>query len=505
MDALPRYRLTVAAALAVAVVAGWQIAQERLLLAGLLGGVLLLWLLSRLAGVAIDALVVGGVLFGYLVGNRGFAQLHTPGLPLLPGELALGVGMVVLAWQTARTKALPVRRDALNFLLLCWLALGAARLRLDFPAHGFVAVRDFATLYYALFFFLAQAMSADPGRRRWLERCLTAGFALVAPVFLAFTRWPDFFSAHLAVFGVPLIYVKSDVAGGFMVAGVFWFLATPTLANRRWAFALASLNLVGVALSNSRAALVALAVACGWLAVCRDWRRLRPIGAMAATGLMVLLLATAASDRPFTQSLIYRLYASATSTMDFNASTNYESAGLGDKLDNNQFRLIWWQAVVDETLDRGPWLGLGFGYDLADQFLRIYYGEGGEDFSARSPHNFLLTVFARMGAVGLAFLLVPLGVIAMRTWRAGRRSAAHTDGDPSLGLWLGAWGILVSACFGVVLEGPMGAMVFWTVLGLANASSTGFPAGSDAATAAPAKIDADLRSAATVDEVAARP
>ena len=38
-------------------------------------------------------------------------------------------------------------------------------------------------------------------------------------------------------------------------------------------------------------------------------------------------------------------------------------------------------------------------------------------------------------------------------------------------LWLGGWGIFTSACFGVVLEGPMGAVVFWTILGLASATS----------------------------------
>jgi hypothetical protein len=32
--------------------------------------------------------------------------------------------------------------------------------------------------------------------------------------------------------------------------------------------------------------------------------------------------------------------------------------------------------------------------------------------------------------------------------------------------------LLVAACFGVVLEGPMGAAVFWTILGLASATST---------------------------------
>jgi hypothetical protein len=31
------------------------------------------------------------------------------------------------------------------------------------------------------------------------------------------------------------------------------------------------------------------------------------------------------------------------------------------------------------------------------------------------------------------------------------------------------WAIFGSACFGVVLEGPMGAIVFWTLLGVANA------------------------------------
>jgi hypothetical protein len=39
----------------------------------------------------------------------------------------------------------------------------------------------------------------------------------------------------------------------------------------------------------------------------------------------------------------------------------------------------------------------------------------------------------------------------------------------TLGLWACVWTILVSACFGVVLEGPMGAVVFWSLLGILNA------------------------------------
>jgi hypothetical protein len=40
-----------------------------------------------------------------------------------------------------------------------------------------------------------------------------------------------------------------------------------------------------------------------------------------------------------------------------------------------------------------------------------------------------------------------------------------------LGWWSVAWVMLTSGCFGVVLEGPMGAVVFWTALGMANVTS----------------------------------
>jgi O-antigen ligase len=311
-------------------------------------------------------------------------------------------------------------------------------------------------------------------------------------LFLAFARWPDFFVAHFTVMGAPLIFVKSDVAGGFMVAGVFWFLAKHGQGGKLLWLAFAGINLVGVALSNSRAALVALGVACVWLAACRDWRWLRPIAAMAAAGLLVILVVAAVSDKPWTQSMAYRLCESAASTVDFKGTKSYESADLGDKPDNNLFRTTWWRTVIDETWEKGRWLGLGFGYDLADQFSRIYYADGSEEFTARSPHNFLLTVFGRMGLVGLALLLALLATIAGRTWRAGRKAAqGRTDGTVFL-LWLGGWGIFTSACFGVVLEGPMGAVVFWTILGLASATSAAEqeqPEAEDTASRAPTAAD----------------
>jgi hypothetical protein len=60
----------------------------------------------------------------------------------------------------------------------------------------------------------------------------------------------------------------------------------------------------------------------------------------------------------------------------------------------------------------------------------------------------------------------------VRTWRSLRRDDAALD----WGLWCGLWIILVSATFGVVLEGPMGAVPFWIMLGLVAAQSRAEPA-----------------------------
>jgi len=460
-------RVTIATALVTAVVAGWNVAQGELLFATVLGGALAMWLASWLTGVTLDALLAGAMLVGYLVGNRGFAQLHVPGVPLLPAELVLGIGMPLMLWRAAHAKTLPLRRDPLNVLILLWIALGTARMPMDFQRHGLMALRDFALVYYSSFFFLAQEWSARPTTGRYVSRCIVSGMALTAPAFIAFLVQPDWLVSHLAIAGTPLIFVKNDVAGGFMAGAALWFVNRFTV-RRRWGWlVLAMMALVGLSVANNRGSVVALLIGIAVLVPLRAWRMLRVLLALLALGLAGLAVQAAVSPRPFTASLLYRLYESAASVADVSGSRLYQAAGLDDKPDNNQFRLVWWGAVVDETWEEGRWFGLGFGHDLAGNFLRIYYADDNDEFNVRSPHNFLLSVFGRMGLTGFVLLFAILVMVGRRTWRA-----RHTvdDFNSPLPLWLGAWTILGSACFGVVLEGPMGAVVFWTILGMANAT-----------------------------------
>jgi len=164
------------------------------------------------------------------------------------------------------------------------------------------------------------------------------------------------------------------------------------------------------------------------------------------------------------ESRAYRLYESVRTVADFGGTRTPDTADLGDKPDNNRFRLIWWEAVVDQTAAEAPWFGLGFGHDLAAQFVRRYYPDSADDFNTRSPHNFLVTLYGRTGALGLALFAAILAACVREMWRASRR----LPDTGAVAAWLAPGMIFIAACFGVVLEGPMGAIVFWTLLGLAH-------------------------------------
>ncbi len=181
---------------------------------------------------------------------------------------------------------------------------------------------------------------------------------------------------------------------------------------------------------------------------------------------MVLFIASQIKGQKWEETPLHEMYERAISLTDPYGEKSYSGEETSYKGDNNVFRSTWWAICIDETMRTNPWFGLGWGYDLAEAFVRVYYPEGGDDFAARSPHNIFITVFARTGITGLVPFLF--------SWPFSESTCgAQSDRDRNFGIWCIACTILTSACFGVVLEGPMGAVLFWTVLGLANSSAGG--------------------------------
>jgi hypothetical protein len=469
MDSLLRNRLTALGASSLAVALGWWLAN------GIYDLPLLLFAITGAAsvvavfGVPLDTAALGLLLFGYVVGNRGFAQFSVvPGLPALPAEIGLVLCTGWLMVKSAFGKQLPIKRDLLNIAVLLWIAIGSARIIPDLRVHGFVALRDFATIYYAAFFFIAQAQVVHEISRRFLERCLLVAVVVVIPLAELFRRFPEFFLSKLTFGGIPLIYFKGDLVATFMVVGVL-YTHRRWEASRRVGWLLVALGgFVGVLITENRSSLLGLFAATVWLVAGRRAALLRTLlfaVLIGGIGLVGALGIGAVSSR---ENFALSVYERVLSIADFSGDRAYLSTDVEHKGGNNRFRLIWWQTIIGETIDGDPWLGLGFGHDLAASFVRRYYPDNDDEFSARSPHCILITLFGRTGVIGLLAFLGIVAAIIQRTWLALR--APHID-ENQVTAWLTPWIILISACLGVVLEGPMGAVVFWATLGMAAGAS----------------------------------
>jgi O-antigen ligase len=435
--------------------------------------------LTRLLRLPFDVILTGLALFGYLVGNRGFAQLMpAPGLPLLPAETVLLVAGTWRGIVWAHSRQLPFARDSLNHILLAWLVLGGGRFALDLPRHGFLAVRDFAMVYYAVFFFLVQHMARDPKARRWLLGCLLGGTALLPFTFGASELFPRLFLSVLTIHEVPLIYFKGDLAFTYFgVASLLWYFVVRG-SWRGLAVTMSVALVLWILASDNRASLLGVACATTLLLLAGRWRYPLTLGVASGLAALALLGMAALGNNAWAHGKLRSTADRISSITDFAGQGSYMSGENFYKGDNNRFRATWWKNVILETWDSNPVLGLGFGHDLAGGFLQEYYPDGtAEDFAARSPHNIFITVFGRMGLLGLAVWVGFCWILLRRTWHSLQTSAAESE----WAIWCGLWVLLVSATFGVVLEGPMGAVPFWVMLGLVSAKEAEIAESSKAA------------------------
>ena len=478
-----------------AVSMGFGVAGEHLLVSVLVVGALLWAMIEWTRGPLPEAWMMAWAMFGYILGNRGFAQFSlSPDVPLLPAETVLLVALPALGARMAFGQVRAFYRDGLNYSLLVWMLLGTARLPQDLGRNGVYALRDFAVVYYAAFFFLGQACARHAASARLLRQTLTVGFVALPLVAAIQQLVPGFFITHFTFRNVPVIYHKGDLLAAYLAGGFFWLWTRWEKSHHRaWLVAAAASLLMLGTTASSRAAMTALAVVTMMWLVARRWRIAAAQLAIIGAAVSVVIFISALGNKNLQQTAVYSTYEHVLSIFDLQGTGTYINQESGNPGLNNRFRLIWWRTVIQDTVAQNPVFGLGFGYDLAARFLVEYDLLLAEDFTTRSPHSMLVSVFGRMGLVGLGLWLAVAAGMGYLTIRCFAQ-----DNLDSIGLVCIAWVVWLSACVGVVLEGPMGAVVFWTVLGMAN---TGV---ADLKLEEPVPAE-DLHPAAPADEVAAIP
>jgi O-Antigen ligase len=417
-------------------------------------------------------LMIMSVLLGYIVLTRGFAYSSIDvGLPLYVGELAL-LGSLL---GVRHMRDLPAfMRAPGSVWLLLWITLGAALAVTQVQTYGVETLRDSAIFYYAIFAYIGYAFVEEPKHARALQYVLAAGFILHTLYSLSYAAGvPDLESLPVSAPGsnFPLFTYRHDASSVNLFGGVlFAFLIGRQLGWPAWVRWLVALPQFVLFLGfQVRAAYFGALLACVVLAYARK------VSQVVRLGLGVLLILgfmMAANVEVFIPGQTARTLSadrildSVTSMFDLGGTRQYRSADAGTSVGNAQWRMGFWDQIISRNLETvsGTLLGIGFGPDLVTGWSFWTY----EDRPNRNPHNILITLFGRMGLVGLTLWILFIVMTLMGILRGYRASAAMPARRDQL-VFLLAYVVTMfgAACFGVLLESPFMAIPFYFLLGVA--------------------------------------
>ena len=400
--------------------------------------------------------ILPGLLLGYAVAGRGFAYLGAS--PLFVGELTLGLGLIALM-STGSVRSLLARPlPMILALFMVWSALSTIP---HLTTYKVAALRDAAFWGYALFAFVVAGLIVrwPDLLREWLVTYRTFALVFTGVAWLAFIIAEQ----YGGLFHVPGSNVEffSAKGGDLLVhmAGAAAFTLIGFSDRPKWIYVFLAIDAVVIMVSN-RGGMVAFAFAMLVLIVVQPPKmRLLPFVYGGVVVLLTLILVdprvqiddrrTISLDQ-FKENLVSVVGDSGTSQLE-NTKT---------------WRLTWWSDIVEYTVFGPHFLfGKGYGINLAtDDGFQVM-----EDESLRSPHNATMTVLARSGVPGVALWLLLLATWYMTLFRNllhARRRRRFTWVSIHAFLMAYVMAFLVNASFDVFLEGPMGGIWFWCLIGL---------------------------------------
>jgi O-antigen ligase len=414
--------------------------------------------------------VLGILLSGYALFDRGFAYLGVESIFIGEAVLALGL-LCVLANGVATIFRLPA-----VWPLLAFMAWGAFRTLPYIRIYGMDALRDGAIWGYALFAVMTALCLLRSG---WLGRVLEMygrllpAFLILEPILLAVSY---VFGDDLPTVPGSTISVITVKAGdaGVHYAGIAAFLLLGFVAQRRgrtlisrqvrewilWTY-WAGGSLVVAALSRGGMLTIVSAIFLVFLIKPLP----RRLSRIAFTGILLVLCLL-----PFAASIDVEEGRSISPGQVGANITSIVDNSPGTEDGTKEWRLEWWDDIIHYTVFGDYfWLGKGFGINLADDDgFQVF-----EDSSLRSPHNGHLTILARMGVPGLllwvALQLTFVSGLVRAVFRARRR---REEAWARFHIWILVYwfAFMVNGSFDVFLEGPQGGIWFWSLFGFGTAA-----------------------------------
>jgi len=459
--------------------------------------------------------------------SRDYAHLHASirGVPLFAGEIALVVLGTLLVANAIRRRRILIVPGLLNGALFGYFILGALFAGIGLlRGHGLAVLRDFAVVYYLLFFFLTLAFFALGGRVRDLVTALVSGgLAAALAASLEFVTQPTLTWEHAVPGNVALVAWLAMCWSSIRIC-------VDTRPASRALHAVAVLVCTtAVYLSAYRTMIGVVLVGVLVLAVLGTWSSWRPASAAAALGaswLLVVGLAVvlhthvtrdSASDLPrhgpttvvqgaaivsnrwlgglaLPQATFEAVSGALTDASAMAAKgagktsaerTSAERTSADEpatlvlgEFPNNRllesagFRHYVWRNALT-LIRRAPFVGIGLG-TKAPLFPDRFCEFGASPISnCGAAHNSYLTIAMRLGIPMLLFFLaINTAVVVRVLMRLRRAGPAGADVEIPSFLLLALAGFSVYATTSLFLESPYLSTLYWVVLA-ALAHSTG--------------------------------
>ena len=396
------------------------------------------------------------VLLGYALLSRSFAYVGVN--PLFIGEVTLLFGVAAL-YQSKST------RVALRYGPVKWLVAlifwGLVTTLPHVSTYGVDSLRDAVLYGYGIFMLIvAGVVIQRPDRLRFLlMRYRPFILIFFASAWLIFTLYKTF-KYSLPLLPGTTVTVISAKPGDLMVhiTGCCAFLMVG-MGRMNWKLALLLFVNLAVIMVSNRGGMVAFVLAMIVVVSLRPPQlRLSKLVYGFLTLITVIALWNPAISREKGRDVsLEQVWENIQSIF----GETDQSALKGTK----EWRLNWWTQIVDYTFFGEYFLmGKGFGINLANS--DGYQVE--EEDALRSPHNGHMTMLARAGVPGfILWLLVHASWawLMLRSCIHARRRADFNWAGIFLFL-LAYWlAFMVNTSFDVFLEGPMGGIWFWTIMG----------------------------------------
>lgn len=414
---------------------------------------------KALFGTAAVALILGASRWGSTIGAN----------PIYLTDALLGLAVVGYFLSRRGRRSAPPSTSSPPALLAAFFTYVLVRAFWSYGmAPGLELVRDAVPyLYSVIGFFSAAAFARSTAEtREKTMRILWWAITFHVVWMLLIVRTGRSTSGlGPSIGGTPLFQVRPDIDSALLAVAVGMYFRQILLGgNKKWCLLGIAASFAAVTGLASRAGLasfaftLALAFLLGYAASGK-----RP-GRRAAMLIMI----------PVALLAIWVTLPLSTPGQRILATINPASALTAEQqsaIGTQRARETTWSMIIDwtnETPTRSM-TGSGFGNNFLEQSGTLNLLQGTTYTGVRSPHNWFVGTFARLGLVGVALAIAICLQLIVTIGRQRRRIGE--DALLSLAALI-VVAILPVAFLGVVLEAPFGAVPFWWAAGLILAQRT---------------------------------